>query len=366
MKIIYLIETLSSGGKERQLIETLKFLSKRNGITCEVVIMADDIHYRYIENLNIKIHKIIRKNKKDPAIFFKFYRLFKEIKPDIVHSWASMCSVYALPAIKLLRIKFVNNFLRDAPLHLGLQDTEWRRAKLTFPFSDIIAANSNAGLQSYKVPGNKQACLHNGFDFTRVKNLNSKESIRQKFDITTEYVIGMVATFSDKKDYKTFVNAAQMILEQRQDVTFMAIGDGEYFDQMKNQIRPEFKNYFRLPGTQKRVLNIANIFDIGILTTNIQTHGEGIPNAVMEYMALQKPVIVTACGGNRELVDDHHTGFLVEAENPARMAEKISFLLNNKSIAAEFGQNGYKKLKKEFSLDVMGNSFLKLYTKLKT
>lgn len=360
-----MIDTLRSGGKERQLVETLKFLSKQNGITCDVVTMSNDIHYRYIEDLNIEIHKVTRKSKKDPAIFFKFYRLFKEIKPDIIHSWSSMCSVYAVPAIKLLKIKFVNNSLRDAPLHLGVQDTEWRRAKLTFPFSDVIAANSYAGLESYKVPTKKRVCLHNGFDFSRIKELDSKESIRQKFDITTGYVVGMVAMFSGRKDYTTFVDAAQMVLEQRKDVTFVAIGDGESFNQIKKQIRPEIKNYFRMPGTQKKVLNIANIFDIGILATNIRTHGEGIPNAVMEYMALKKPVIVTDCGGNRELVEDNHTGFLVEAENPAQMAEKIILLLDNKALATKLGTNGYNKLTEKFSLEVMGNEFLKLYMKLK-
>ena len=59
-----------------------------------------------------------------------------------------------------------------------------------------------------------------------------------------------------------------------------------------------------MPGKQKRVLNIVNIFDIGILATQQEIHGEGISNAVMEYMALQKPIIVTDCGGNRELVEE--------------------------------------------------------------
>jgi glycosyltransferase involved in cell wall biosynthesis len=45
----------------------------------------------------------------------------------------------------------------------------------------------------------------------------------------------------------------------------------------------------------KRVLNIVNIFDIGILTTNTRD-GEGISNSIMEYMALKKPVIVTDVG----------------------------------------------------------------------
>ncbi len=365
MKILHIIESLRSGGKERQLVETLKFLSKHNGITCDVVIMSDDIHYSYIEELNIKIHKITRKSKKDPIVFLKFYQLFSEIKPNVVHSWGSMCSVYAVPAVKLLRIKFVNNFLRDAPAKFSVQDTEWWRAKLTFPFSNVIAANSHAGLESYNVPYNKRACLHNGFDFSRIKGLDSDKSIRKKLNIMTENIVGMVATFSDKKDYKTFFDAAQIILKQRQDVTFIAIGDGENFDKIQKQIRPEFNKYFRMPGRQQRVLNIVQIFNIGILSTNISTHGEGIPNAVMEYMSLKKPVIVTDCGGNRELVDDNYTGFLVKAQDSKQMANKILLLLDNKTLATSFGNNGRNKLIKEFNLNVMGEAFLNLYRVLK-
>ena len=64
MKIIYLIDSLRSGGKERQLVEVLKFFSLQEKITCNLVVMSDENHYTYIENLNIKTYIIIRKKKK--------------------------------------------------------------------------------------------------------------------------------------------------------------------------------------------------------------------------------------------------------------------------------------------------------------
>ena len=106
MKIIHLIDSLRSGGKERQLVEVLKFFSQQEKITSNLVVMSDENHYTYIENLNIKTYKIIRKMKKDFSVFFKFYKIFKDSKPDIVHSWCSMSSVYSLPAAKIIGIKF--------------------------------------------------------------------------------------------------------------------------------------------------------------------------------------------------------------------------------------------------------------------
>jgi glycosyltransferase involved in cell wall biosynthesis len=175
----------------------------------------------------------------------------------------------------------------------------------------------------------------------------------------------MVASFSDKKDYSTYIRAAKLVTDYRDDVTFVAVGAGEFFEDIKHEIyKNKNQDKVKLLGKQKRVLNIVNCFDIGVLATNIRVHGEGIPNVVMEYMALKKPVIATDCGGNRELVEDNKSGFLVQAENPEKVAEKILFLINNRDKALEIGQNGYNKLKEEFSLEAMGYSFLKLYKEL--
>jgi glycosyltransferase involved in cell wall biosynthesis len=361
LKILHLIDTLRSGGKERQLVEVLKFFSQQKKIFSALVVMSNDIHYDYLEKINVKIYKILRKRKNDVSVFLRFYKVFRDWEPDIVHSWSSMCSVYAVPGVVTLKIKFVNNFLRSAPPNLKLTNKEWRRAKLTFPFSDIIAANSHAGLKAYNVPLSKRVCLHNGFDFRRVEDLDSKESVRNKFEVHTNYVVGMVGTFSENRDHQTFIDAAQIVLEKRKDITFFAIGDGDYFETIKMRIKPQFREFFRLPGKLKRIMNIVNIFDIGILATNTRVIGEGIPNAVMEYMALKKPVIVTDCGGNRELVEDKITGYLVAPENPILLSQKILFLLENGDLAVQFGLNGYKKLIQEFNLQKMGNNFLKVY-----
>ncbi len=366
LKILQIIDTLGSGGKERQLVEVLTFLSKRKDVICELIVMSDDIHYTYVDDLNIKIYQVIRKQKKDLSIFYKFYKLFDQIKPDVIHSWSSMCSIYAAFSAKLLGIRFVNGFLRDAPPNLSIKDRVWIRAKLTFPFSDKIAANTYAGLKAYNVPISKSVCLHNGFDFNRIKGLATKDLIRKKFDIQTKYVVGMVATFSDNKDYTTFINAAQSIIEYRDDVTFIAVGDGDNLESCKNLVKPEFQNRIKFLGRQKNVESIVNIFDMGILATNDKIHGEGISNTIMEYMALEKPVIATDCGGNRELVKEGKTGLLVKAEDPLEMVQKISLLLENKEMTAGLGENGRKRLEFEFNLEKMGNEFLNLYNQMKT
>jgi len=110
MRILFYIESLRSGGKERRLLELIKGLSKNKNIDMALVLTREDIHYTDVFDTGIKIYYTIRKGlKKDPRLFFKFYKIAKKVKPDIIHVWGNMVAVYAIPTKVLLRIKMVNN-----------------------------------------------------------------------------------------------------------------------------------------------------------------------------------------------------------------------------------------------------------------
>lgn len=364
MRIVHFIDTLRSGGKERQLVELLKGLSREKEIECHLIVMSETTHYTDLYKLDIPVHRLVRTSQRDPGMFLRLYKLLKHIRPDILHSWSSMCSIYALPSIKLLQIKFVNGFLRDAPPHLGTRDKEWRRAKITFPFSDVIVANSNAGLRAYKAPENKSYCIHNGFDLARIKNIGQPSTVRSSHDITTRYVVGMVATFSNRKDFSTFVNAAQHILETRKDVTFLAVGEGPNRAFCQERVKKKNKAFILFPGKIQDVESLVQIFDIGVLVSNATIHGEGISNTIMEYMVLGKPVIATDCGGNSELVLEKKTGFLIPDNDSVALAGRINCFLNHTEKAVAFGQAGKQKVLREFSLSHLTQNHTALYKRL--
>jgi hypothetical protein len=83
------------------------------------------------------------------SIFQKFYKICRSYKPDIVHCWDSMTALYSSPICKFLNIKFVNGMVVDTPMPQDMSNVHWRRARLTFPFSNIIIGNSRAGLLGY-------------------------------------------------------------------------------------------------------------------------------------------------------------------------------------------------------------------------
>src|SRR5665647_1342755 len=116
MRILFFINNLAAGGKERMLIELMKGIKLRQNIEFELIVMSREIHYQEVFHLDIKIHYLIRSIKKDLTVSYKFYNICKNYKADIVHCWDGMTAVIAVPACKLLNIKFVNGMVADTPV----------------------------------------------------------------------------------------------------------------------------------------------------------------------------------------------------------------------------------------------------------
>lgn len=364
MKILLLSDSLIKGGRERRMIELIKGLLEKPDVQTELVLFSNVIDYPEIHDIGIPLHIIERKPAKDPRVFTRLLKICKRFRPDVIHTWSSMTAIFAFPSVKLLKIKLVNGNIANAPLNLKIWDKELFRAKLTFPFSDVIIGNSEAGLKAYYAPESKSVCIHNGFDFNRISKLKDTENIREQFHINTKYVVGKIAAFTNRKDYHTYISAALKIVRMRDDVTFLAIGGGPNLEKVKKLVPEKFSDKIIFTGPQFDVESIINIMNIGILSTNIDIHGEGISNSILEYMVLGKPVIATEGGGTNEIVLDKKTGYLVQPKAPEEMAEMIDYLLNNPDIAEEMGKTGRQRVYDHFNLDKMTDIYYRLYKNL--
>lgn len=360
MKILLLIDSLVSGGRERRLIELIKGLGEYSYIQLTLVVFSDKIHYQEIFDLGIPVKILKRVPKRNPMVFFRLFKICKEWKPDLIHSWGTMSAIFAIPASILLKIKLVNGNITDAPARMAYFDKRLFRAKLTYPFSEVIVGNSLAGLKTYNVPEKKGMCIYNGFDLNRISTLTVKTLTRKKFRVYTDKCVGMVASFTDLKDYTTFIIAALVILKERKDVTFVAIGEGPNYKECISMVPSEFNSHFVFTGVQTDVESIVNIFDIGVLST----YTEGVSNAILEYMALGKPVVATSGGGTNEIVVEGKTGFLIPRTSPQLMADKLMYFLDNPQIAINMGQAGRARVSDCFSLDKMKKAYLELYKSL--
>jgi glycosyltransferase involved in cell wall biosynthesis len=362
VKILFLINTLASGGKERQLLELIKGLKTNKDIECELVLFSHNVYYHEIHKLGIKIHFF---HKSEDSFSPNIYRLFKvcrEIKPDIIHTWGFRQTRIALPIAKLLKIKLINGSIRYAKPVKKFSKLWWN-AKLTFPFSDMVVANSKAGLGTHNLKESySHRYVYNGFNFDRI-NKQFSSSLKAGTNFGSNFVVGVVANFAEGKDHETVVKAGLKILEKREDISFVFVGDGSNRPIIENLIKKKFKNHFRFFGRREDVEEIISIIDIGVLLAK-KGHAEGISNTVMEYMALEKPVIVTDVGGNRELIIDGVTGFLIPHHDTQTLIDKLIFLIDNPDIREEMGRKGVERINKYFEVNKMISNYVDIYNQM--
>ncbi len=363
MRILFFIESLRCGGKERRLLELIQYLKENTGYEMILVLTENKIQYPHINELGVPIKVIKRKYlKRDPILFYRFYKLCNEVKPDIIHTWGSMLAFYSLPFVIIKNIPHINSHITNVPLHRKKSGFQYLITNLGFKFSDIILANSYSGLKSYGVSGKKCRVIYNGIRLDRFSNLADKEIVKNKFNIRTPFAVIMVATYAKNKNYNQLIDVAEFLSEKRSDITFIGIGDTEIdpaeFERIKQRAE-KLTNVLIYPKINE-VESLVNACDIGVLFT----YSEGISNAILEYMACGKPVIANAAGGTTEIITNNNTGFLLTNETVEDIARMIVGLVDNENRRNKIGQNAKLHIEKHFAVDRLGQEFCKLYTEV--
>jgi glycosyltransferase involved in cell wall biosynthesis len=357
LKILFFIDNLGFGGKERRVLELLRYLDTMSEMEIHLVLAKDQIVYKDIFNTKVKIHYSVREGmKKDPRVFFKFFGIVRKIKPHIIHVWGNIEAIYSLPAKLFYSIPLINSQIADVPtdpFHPVLNP------KLTFPFADRITGNSHAGLIAYNAPKEKSRVIYNGFDFERIANLSDPDQIKKDHGFQGCFIAGMVASFAKRKDYKSFMMAINELVELEENLKFICIGDGD-FKKFRSMLTEKGKERTVFLGHQENVESIMNICDIGILTTKT----EGIPNSILEFMALEKPVVVAGGGGCVELVDDKVNGYLLTSGDVSGLVSSILDLKKDEAKRLTFGKASRKIVEDKFSIRKMIDQYLDEYEQL--
>jgi len=359
-RILFLIDSLSGGGKERRLIQLIKGLNDRGFRQLYLISLSDIIDYPFIAEYQVQVKVLKRSIKKDPGMFLKLYREVKNIRPDVVHSWSIMTAFYASPVCRLLHIPHIAGFVADCN---GVRRYSFYHLAVTLPYrmASRIIGNSRAGLEAYNVPSAKGRVIYNGFEMARITSRAAGSDGRRELRIETPFVVSMAARFEKEKDFETFFSAARILLGKRKDITFLAIGKGELYDQFEKGIAEPENKYIRMLGFRSDIEGIIRLSDIGVLCTNPDFHAEGISNSLMEFMAFGKPVISTRGGAVGELIADKTDGFLIPPKDPAALAATIEQLLQPGSQLASVGEAAHRTVEAKFSLERMTKEYIQLY-----
>lgn len=361
MRILFFIDSLIGGGRERRLIELLFYLKKHTNYELCLVVTEQDIDYSYVRELQIPIRLIKRRlTKYDPSVFYRFYKIANEFKPDVIHTWSMMTTWYAIPTKLILRQSLLANLIANSKNISDASFMEKLFFQIDFKLADVILGNSKAGFKAYGLQNNKKSRLiYNGVRLERFSKIFNTEVIKQKLNIETPNIIIMVASASRNKDYDLLLDVAKYLLSKRNDITFLGVGDGSELGRLRDRVRDEKIKNIILTGKRDDVEALIAVSDVGLLFT----HSEGLSNSIIECMAMGKPVITTdTIGGSREIIEEGRSGYIMR-KDVISIAIKVTELLDDRELRMKIGEKGKEIIQQRFTVEKMGEDYIKLYEK---
>ncbi len=223
------------------------------------------------------------------------------------------------------------------------------RAKAVVTVSNF---NRNYILKRFNIPSEKVYSIHCGIDISFFNNLRHIEK--------DEKLILSVARLHPVKGLDYLVKACDILKNKGLSFKCVIVGEGSEKENLRKLIlQRELKSYVELAGAkvQDEILKYyhkARIFVLPSVT-------EGLPVTLMEAMACKIPVVATKICGIPELVEDGVNGFLVPPKDPQRLADAIEVLLKDSELCRRFGEEGRRKVEREFNLEKQVKKLIELW-----
>ena len=211
-------------------------------------------------------------------------------------------------------------------------------------------------------PGSVQTVL-NGIDHTRFHRDRSRETqIRQRLGIADdEVVIGAVGRLETEKRFDLLIDAFASLQVARLGLRLVIVGEGSLRNTLEAQVdRLGLGGVCRLLGQRSDIVDLHHAFNMFVQSSA----NEGAPNAVLEAMALETPVVATAVGGTAQLVRDGIDGLLVPAGKIDALADAINRVLTDGQATAARVVSARDRVETELSFDARMATLEAVYTEL--
>jgi glycosyltransferase involved in cell wall biosynthesis len=342
LRLLIATDSLANAGAERQLALTAMNLPDRWQVRCFSV--GDGPYAAGLREHGIEVQVVERRWRYDPLPFLRLWALVAWWRPHLVHSWGYMTTLAGFPIFRALRIPFVDGSIRIGDVRLAGK----LRRRAGFDRAALVAANSQAGLDSAGVGPERGRIIRNGLDLTRIP-----ETLPTRKD--DRFSVVMAARMTRHKDYGALIAAARAMLAALgpSAIRFVLLGEGPERQRLESENRDLVDagalEFGYVPDVVPRLL----VSDCGVLMTSERELAEGLSNAILEYMACGLPVICSRGGGTEELVRDGETGFVVASGDSEALADRLKWVYLNREAAKAMGRKGAETARRDYSVEAM-------------
>lgn len=291
--------------------------------------------------------------------FFKLLYIMKKNKIDILNTHSSSDAWLGAIVAKLLKIPIIRTRHLSTAIKKGLNSRVLYGYLADFVVTTCKDAANKIILQANKDP-KKCKSIPTGVNFEKIM-VSNQETIKFKKDFkikNSDFLVGTACFMRSWKGIEDFLNAAK-ILEKEKNIKFLIIGGGHKASYIKMAKDLKLKNVIFTDHLENPypAINALDIF------TLLSTAHEGVSQASLQALFLQKPIIATSTGGLKEVCINKTTGIQVPVFSSKKVANAIIALKNDDKLRQKFAKNA-KELSSKFSEDRMIEEMKSVYKKL--
>ncbi len=318
---------------------------------------------------HLDVETLIAEVKFSPIAIYEIVKLIQKRRIKIIHSHGYKSTILGFFASRVTRIPLVETNHLFPPMPLGNRKLQLyaRIEALFLRYADRTVAVSHKiknSLRASGVPANKICVIANGIDIGQCKVLSLTERclIRKRLDIKEDgFVIGGVGRLTEQKGFNYLLDAAKFVLAKRKDVSFIIVGDGPLQVSLTSYMHDlKLDGYVKFLGFRKDILEILAAIDL----LAMPSIDEGLPMVMLEAMASEVPVIVTAVGEIPLVIKNGENGILIQPRNSEELAAGIIYLKENSEIRRQIIVKGLETVKNKHSKESMTRSYAGIYDEL--
>jgi len=299
------------------------------------------------------------KSEIHPKVWLNFghlRHLIRKEKIDVIHAQTRVAQVLGAALSRSTGVALITT------CH-GFFRPRWFRK--TFPCwgTAVIAISQPVARhlkEDFKVPDERIHLIVNGIDLERFALVTPerRQIMRQKIALGDGALIGIIARLSDVKGIDVLIKSMPFILKEIPTANLLIVGQGPQEAALK-----KLAEDLNLKG-RVHFMNVTNeapaflcAFDVFVMPSLM----EGLGLSVIEAQACGIPVVASKIGGLVELIQDTQSGFLVDVNDPATLADRILEILNNPDQAQMMAQKARQNVEQQFSAQVMVRKTLGVY-----
>ncbi|MBI4169317.1 MAG: glycosyltransferase [Acidobacteria bacterium] len=369
-RVLHVISTLLPGGTEMAALRLVQRLDPARYDFQVAYLKGEPALAREFETAGARVVGMRLRGKADPLCLVRLWRHVRRERIDLVHTHMDLADYYGAFAARLGGARGLISSKHNAD-EFRTRRT-WKRypflalERLAYEAADAVIVVS-AGLVEFlreaeHLPTRKMVVIVNGVDGRIAGAAPPRDEARRRLGLPPfDPLVGTVGRLAPQKGQIDLLRALPAILAAFPSAGVVLAGEGPSRGDLESEAR-------RL-GIADRVVFLGHRRDVPVVLAALDLFAlpslwEGLPQALLEAMALSLPVVAARATGVADVVSDGETGLLVPARHPAALAGAAISLLRDPVLARRLGASGRRAVLEKHSLAAMASQIDRLYRRV--